>query len=226
MAQLALPIEVKREAPNLTPEQKLQRENIDAFMADCRADTAIYLAVVQVRYPEAGYTNLADVTTEHLQACHEEYAAHPFRPSRFSPPHPDVWGDLRTNEASVSPATKAKPKKAEVYKPWTLERRQRTAVTKLLQRYRKRYSIGEFWVDQAQADLLRDPFRFGLCPLPSEGTCNIPDPERELRRRNAIAIEVQFREQEQGLVQPLNLAAAIPAREYEYALAQPIQANS
>lgn len=229
VVQMALPIEVKSEPPALTPEQRMQRENLNAFFAQCRADTAIYLAVVQARYPEAGYTSLKAVSTQHLEDCHAEYAAHPFRPGRFTAPHPEAWPDARRHgddlAASRVPA-KPQRKRAEVYQPWTRERRQRQATANLLQRYRKRYSLFELWCDKAQADLLKDPARFGVCPLPSEGTCNIPDPERELRRRNAIALEVQFREQEQGLVMPINLAQPVPQREYEYALAQPTQVTT
>ena len=219
--QMALPINVRSEAPALTDAEKQQRANFEVFCLNLRQERDSIMAIVRRLFPEANYQKAPDVINDHWAAARQEFLGGiPLKPRRL--PFPAVWGSVRGVLDGDRQTTTRKRKRDEVYKPWTLERRQRTAARKLLERYRKQFSIGELWIDQAQADLIRDPFRFGVCPLPSEGVCNIPDPERELRRRNAIAIEVQFREQEQGLVQPINLSVAVPDRELEYALAQPI----
>lgn len=213
--QLTLPLPVKSEKP-MTELEKKQRANFEAVCADCRNDAAIYLAVVQARYPEVGYANLRDVTIAHLQECQAEYEAHPFRTrGTRTVPYPEIeidyvaWGnELFQHREPV------KPKAYREYKPWSWERRVQTAARKVRERFTKKYSFGELWIDKAQAKILEDPWRYGCCPLPSEGSCLIPDPDRIISRANAIATELHLRQVERGEVEALKISLELKTPAY------------
>jgi hypothetical protein len=195
--QLAIPLPVKSEK-SLTDLQKKQQANHEAVCAHARRDTAVFLAVVQQMFPEAGYTKLRDVTTVHLKEARPFYVAHPdYDPKPAQVPYPELNIDY-VAEANKDFARRVptKPRKQREYKPWSWERRVNTAVNKMLQRFHKKWSIGELWIDKAQAKILENPWRYGCCPLSSEGCCIIPDPGLILSKRAAVARELELREQE------------------------------
>lgn len=66
------------------------------------------------------------------------------------------------------------------YKPWAKERKQKNAVRLVVGRIQKQYSIPLMQHNVIQTQLLTDPSRFGVCPLPTEKGCFI-DPDRDLR---------------------------------------------
>jgi len=113
-------------------------------------------------------------------------------------PHPELNTDYVAWANDVfAHRSPAKPKVHREYKPWTWERKVQTAARKLRERFTKKYSIGELWIDQAQAKILENPWRYGCCPLPSEGECIIPDPTAILAKARAMEKELKLRELEQ-----------------------------
>lgn len=195
--QLALPLPVKAEKP-MTELEKKQRANFEAVCSDCRNDAAIYLAVVQSRYPDAGYISLCDVSIDHLRDSRPDYETHPERNiGPVSLPYPELNTDYVARAIEQfkdsSPTT---PKTHREYKPWSWERRVKTAARKMRERFVKKFSIGELWIDQAQAKILENPWRYGCCPLPSEGSCIIPDPTAILAKARVMEKELKLRELE------------------------------
>jgi hypothetical protein len=194
--QLGLPLPVKSEKP-LTELQKKQQVNFETICAHARRDTAVFLAVVQQMFPEAGYTKLRDVTIAHLKEARPFYVAHPdYDPRPAQVLYPELNIDYVAQAIKeFGHRVPTKPRKQREYKPWSWERRVQTAAKKMLQRFHKKWSIGELWIDQAQAKILENPWRYGCCPLPSEGSCIIPDPDSILSKRAAMTRELELREQ-------------------------------
>ena len=192
--QLALPLPVKAEVV-LTELQKKQQANFEAVRLHARRDTAVFLSVVQGMFPDAGYSTLREVSIAHLKEARPFYVVHPdYDPRPAQVPHPELNTDyvawaIEQFKDNVS----VKPKAHREYKPWTWERRVQTAARKLRERFTKKFSIGELWIDEAQAKILENPWRYGCCPLPSEGSCIIPSPAQILAKRAAVSVEVQER---------------------------------
>ena len=192
--QLTLPLPVKSEPP-LSELQKKQKANHEAVCAELRREAALFFSIVQARYPDAGYTNLREVTITHLKECRAEFEAHPeYNPRPATVPYPELSIDYVAQAKELfSDRPEFKPKVQRDYQPWSWQRRTQTAVRNLRGRFLKRFSIGELWIDQAQAKILENPWRYGCCPLPSEGSCIIPNPAQILAKQAAIAVEIKER---------------------------------
>lgn len=194
--QLALPLPVKSEKP-MTELQKKQQANFEAVCAHARRDTAVFLSVVQQMFPEAGYSTLREVSIPHLKEARPVYVAHPdYDPGPVQVPYPELNIDYvaQANEAFAR-RVPTKPKARREYKPWSWERRVREAARKMRDRMIKKHTLFDHWIDQAQAKILEDPWRYGCCPLPSEGSCLIPDPDRILARAKVMEKELSLRAQ-------------------------------
>lgn len=81
------------------------------------------------------------------------------------------------------------------YRVQPLDRKQRTRCTKTLNRHRKRLPLGGWWMDEAQKDLVKRPWYFGVCSLPDQEAAIAPDYEGDLRQSLAIARENALRNQ-------------------------------
>ena len=209
--QMALPIEVKLEGPELTVEQQKQRDNFQAFLANCRKEASQILLIAQMQNPGAPWGKLQEVPTPELAKAR---AAYDERPAQLEPvPHPEVWPSYQAQaEADRMTEQPRKVKQPQAYKPWSLERRQRLAASKLRQRAIKRSAFPEFWIPAVQEQVMKEPWRFGVCPLPSEDACIIPNPDRILSRQKAIAFEVECRQKE-ALPEPLKMPIQLEQRE-------------
>lgn len=200
--QLSIPLPPVAPPP-LTLLQQQQRANLEALFQQAAQESNLFLQLVQQAHPEAGYTQLKDVSTAHLGESRPRLEAHPdYQSQPYRWPHPEICTNYHDLAASLFDLKPVAPEPPKDYKPWTELRRQRTAVANLLKRFHKRYSLGELWIDQAQARILKEPWRFGCCPLPTEGSCFIPDPARILARAEAIAAEQALRQADQNLYHP------------------------
>lgn len=193
--QLALPLPVKAEKPMAELEKK-QRANFEAVCAYARRDTTVFLSVVQGMFPDVGYKTLREVSTAHLQEARPFYVAHPdYDPKPVQVPHPELNTDYVARAIEqFKDKVQITPKAHREYKPWSWERRVQTAARKMRERFIKKYSFGELWIDQAQAKILENPWRYGCCPLPSEGSCIIPDPTAILAKARVMEKELKLRE--------------------------------
>lgn len=218
--QISLPIQVESKPPNLTDEQRQHRENLEAFYQNIRQETSQILLIAQLQNPEQNWGRLQEVPTPELARAREAYER---RPVKFAPlPHADLWGRYQQqadDEVQSRQQQGAKPVKVSAkpsaYKPWPLERRQRLAARKLRGRALKRSTFPQFWIPWMQEQLMKDPWRFGVCPLPGEQSCIIPDPSRILSRAKAIAHEVKCRQKELQ-PEPLRMPLRIePERELQ-----------
>jgi hypothetical protein len=194
--QLALPLPIKSEKP-MTELEKKQQANFEAVCSYARRDAAVFLSVVQGMFPEARYSTLREVSITHLKEARPFYVAHSdYDPKPAQVPHPELNTDYVAwaNEQFKDRAPTA-PKAHRDYKPWSWERRVQTAARKMRERFVKKFSIGELWIDEAQAKILKNPWRYGCCPLPSEGSCIIPDPGLILSKAKAMEKELSLRAQ-------------------------------
>ena len=193
--QLALPLPVESKLL-LTELQTKQQANHEAVCSAARLDAALYFAIVTQRFPDAGYSSLKEVTIPQLKECRPLFEAHPeYNTAPATVPHPELLVNYVARAIAEFAAQPDRPpsRPPRAYKPWTWQRRVNTAASKLRERFAKRYSIGELWIDQAQVKILENPWRYGCCPLPSEGSCFIPDPALILTGQKARALEVELR---------------------------------
>jgi hypothetical protein len=184
----------------LTELQKKQLANFEAICAHARQDAQVFLSVVQQMFPEAGYTALREVSINHLKEARPFYLENPnYDPCPAKVPYPEL--NINYQEWAIvqfSDKKNTKSRKQREYQPWTLQRKQRNAVRRMLERFHKKWSLPEFWIPLVQEKILEDPWYYGCCPLPSEGSCIIPDPDRILARRKVMEKELALRAQEQS----------------------------
>jgi hypothetical protein len=177
-----------------TVEQEAAFQN---HLAGIRQQAQEILAIAHEQNPGKHWDRLTEVRgDEFSNACREYHRRQ---------------GTLMDTLPLTPPISLSKPSRP--YIPWSLERKQRERVKKLLQRISKRYSLIDLFVDAVQDELLSNPQYFGVCPLPgSADSCKIV--LRNLVQETAIAYEQQLRLTEHLPVEPLAIPLAIKQPEY------------
>lgn len=191
--QLELPISVA--PPKLSPKQQRQRENIEVFLFNLREESKRRLAIAQELFSAEGYERATQIKTEHFALIRdsEQQKKSAKKIKRLKLPHPREW-DMKIELFDSSQKTKKREPKP--YRPWKLERRQQAAMRGLLSRAHKQSAFADWWMPWLQSELLKNPWRFGACPLPSEPFCIIPSPERIMKKAEAIRLESEYREKQ------------------------------
>jgi hypothetical protein len=95
----------------------------------------------------------------------------------------------RKQSASIKDSKPYKP-----YRPWSLERKQRERSRRMMERFRKKFSLPELFIFAVQDAVIENPWYYGCCPLPDAGDsfpANVPD----LKYLEAIAREAKLREE-------------------------------
>lgn len=110
-----------------------------------------------------------------------------------------------------------KPSKPKTFKPWSRERKLQNRLRKLDLRARKLYTLlPDEYIEYIQTELLQNPEYYGICPLlGSVESCKLNYQDYVLDFQQARLLEAQLREQESGLVQPLNLPLVLKVPEKE-----------
>jgi len=80
----------------------------------------------------------------------------------------------------------AKPRRS-----YTLDRRRSMRCGKLHKRLEKRWSFPSMRRQEAIDTVLSNPWRYGICPLPPEGSCNVSIGDQLVERRRKLALETE-----------------------------------